>query len=94
MISAWLAKQDVNPESLLGKAVGYARKEWPRLLVYLYTRNVKRWRGGSMIQRWVASALVEAEGKFRRVRGYRGLQKLYCALDELSETEPGNVKVA
>lgn len=33
--SAWLAKQDVNPESLLGKAVGYARKEWPRLLVYL-----------------------------------------------------------
>ena len=26
-----------------------------------YTRNVKRWRGGQMIQRWVASALVEAE---------------------------------
>ena len=31
----WLAKQDVNPESLIGKAVRYARKEWPRLLVYL-----------------------------------------------------------
>ncbi len=26
-----------------------------------YTRNVKRWRGGQMIQRWVASALLEAE---------------------------------
>ena len=26
-----------------------------------YTRNVKRWRDGHMIQRWVASALVEAE---------------------------------
>ena len=25
-----------------------------------YSRNVKRWRGGQMIQRWVASALVEA----------------------------------
>ncbi len=62
--------------------------------IAIYTRNVKRWRGGSMIQRWVASALVEAEGKFRRVRGYRGLQELYCALDELSETEPENVKVA
>ena len=36
-----------------------------------YTRRVKRWRGGQMIQRWVASALVEAEPRFRRVRGYR-----------------------
>ena len=26
-----------------------------------YTRRVKRWPGGQMIQRWVASALVEAE---------------------------------
>ena len=34
-----------------------------------YTRRVKRWRGGGMIQRWVASALVEAEPRFRRVRG-------------------------
>ena len=32
-----------------------------------YTRNVKRWRGGRMVQRWVASALVEAEKHFRRV---------------------------
>ena len=31
-----------------------------------YARNVKRWRGGQMIQRWVASALVEAEPRFRR----------------------------
>ncbi len=41
-----------------------------------YSRNVKRWRGGQMIQRWVASALVEAEKRFRRVRGYRDLQHL------------------
>ena len=33
-----------------------------------YTRRVKRWRGGQMIQRWVASALVEAEPRFRRTR--------------------------
>ena len=31
-------------------------------------------RGGQMIQRWVASALLEAEKRFRRVRGYRELQ--------------------
>ena len=41
-----------------------------------YTRRVKRWRGGQMIQRWVASALVEAEPRFRRVRGYRDLRYL------------------
>ena len=44
-----------------------------------YTRNVKRWRGGQMIQRWVASALVEAEKHFRRVRGYRDLQRTCSA---------------
>ena len=49
-----------------------------------YSRNVKRWRGGQMIQRWVASALVEAEKHFRRVRGYRGLQHLVGALDALA----------
>ena len=36
-----------------------------------------------MIQRWVASALVEAEKHFRRVRGYRDLRHLVCALDAL-----------
>ena len=49
-----------------------------------YSRNVKRWRGGQMIQRWVASALVEAEKRFRRVRGYRDLQHLVGALDALA----------
>ena len=49
-----------------------------------YSRNVKRWRGGQMIQRWVASALVEAEKRFRRVRGYRDLQHLVRALDAIS----------
>ena len=49
-----------------------------------YTRNVKRWRGGHMIQRWVASALVEAKKHFRRVRGYRDLPHLVNALDALA----------
>ena len=49
-----------------------------------YTRWVKRWRGGQMIQRWVASALVEAEPRFRRVRGYRDLRYLVDALDALA----------
>ena len=33
------------------------------------TRNVNRWRSGSMILRWAVTALIEAESRFRRVRG-------------------------
>ena len=36
------------------------------------------------IQRWLASALVEAEKYFRRVRGYRELQHLVNALDAMA----------
>ncbi len=60
-----------------------------------YTRNVKRWRGGgSMIRRWVASALCEAERRFRRVRGYCEMPALINALDSLSKTDLENAKVA
>ena len=34
--------------------------------------------------RWVTSALVEAEKRFRRVRGYRDMQHLVGALDALA----------
>jgi putative transposase len=45
-----------------------------------FTRNVRRWRDGSMILRWVGSAILEAEQKFRRVRGYREMPTLIEAL--------------
>ena len=44
-------------------------------------RNVKRWRGGSMALRWAVTGLMEAEKKFRRVRGYRELPKLIAAIE-------------
>jgi transposase-like protein len=47
------------------------------------TRNVKRWRGGRMAERWVAVALFEAERGFRRIKGYRELARLREALAEL-----------
>ncbi len=59
-----------------------------------YTRNVKRWRGGQMIQRWVASALVEAEPRFLRVRGYRDLRYLVGALDALARPDDVVAEVA
>ena len=59
-----------------------------------YTRNVKRWRGGQMIQRWVASALLEAEQHFRRIRGYRDMRHLVRALDALAPPEAAVERVA
>ena len=59
-----------------------------------YTRRVKRWRGGQMIQRWVASALVEAEPRFWRVRGYRDLRYLVGALDALAPPDGAVADVA
>jgi transposase-like protein len=44
------------------------------------TRNVKRWKDGGMIRRWTAIGLMEAQRKFRRIRGYRELPKLVAAL--------------
>ncbi len=44
------------------------------------TRRVKRWRGGSMILRWMATAMEEAQQNFRRVNGYKDMHRLVRAL--------------
>jgi putative transposase len=43
-------------------------------------RRVKRWQGGTMILRWTAAGVLEAERSFRRIAGYRGLPKLIAGL--------------
>jgi len=62
--------------------------------ITIYTRNVKRWRGGQMIQRWVSTALLEAQKRFRRVRGYHDMHRLTHALDARSPHVTGESKVA
>jgi transposase-like protein len=44
------------------------------------TKRVKRWRDARMIVRWVATACIEAEKRFHRVRDHKGLKKLVAAL--------------
>jgi putative transposase len=44
-------------------------------------RNVKRWRAGDHALRWTATGLLEAEKKFRRVKGYRELDRLQRKLN-------------
>jgi transposase-like protein len=50
-------------------------------------RNVKRWQGGDHIARWAAAGLVEAEKKFRRVKGYRELKELAAKLNPHSTSQ-------
>ena len=43
-------------------------------------RNVKRWRGGHMVLRWTAAAILEAVKGFRRLKGHKDMPKLVAAL--------------
>ncbi len=60
--------------------------------------NVKRGQGGDHIARWTAAGLLEAEKKFRKVKGYRELGALHRRLNpdcscgscqEHRQNEPG-----
>ena len=51
-------------------------------LVASYTRNVKRWKDGSMMLRWVASALSDAAGRFRKLKGCSAMKTLLAALNK------------
>ena len=47
-----------------------------------YTRNVKRWKDGQMVLRWVASAFSDAAGRFRKLKGHSDMKSLLNALDQ------------
>ena len=51
------------------------------------TGRVTRWTDGSMVLRWVASALLETEKSFRRIMGYEQLWMLKTHLDNPSESK-------
>jgi transposase-like protein len=52
------------------------------------TRNVKRWRDGAMVRRWIGASLLEAGRGFRRLRGYKGMPLLLAALGRVPEQTP------
>jgi len=59
-----------------------------------YTQRVDRWRGGSHIQRWVASSLLEIEPRLQKIRGYQHLQELRNKLqEELKRKNAGQVDI-
>jgi putative transposase len=56
--------------------------ESPGSGVRLRTRRVCRWRDGSMVLRWAATAMVATEKHFRRILGHEQLWMLKAYLDE------------
>ncbi len=44
------------------------------------THNVKRWRDGTMVKRWAAAGMLNAERGFRRVKGCKEMPNLVEAL--------------
>ena len=57
-------------ESLMGEVDGYID-------------DVKRWHHSPQRHRWMALAVIEAEGRFRRLNGYDDLPRLQAALKEV-----------
>lgn len=59
-------------------------------------RNVKRWRSGTMAERWAAAGLSVAQKKFRKVKGYREIPALVAALQAHADkvSQAGVLQVA
>jgi putative transposase len=51
-------------------------------------RNVKRWRQGDQIERWVASGLLVAERQFRKVIGHRHIPVLLSSMENAVTSKP------
>jgi putative transposase len=57
-------------------------------IVETVCRNVKRWRTGDQIERWVGSGLLVAERQFRKVIGYRQIPLLLSSIANAVSKKP------
>jgi transposase-like protein len=56
-------------------------------------RNVTNWSNGEMCLLWTAAGMLEAETRFRKVQGYRGLANLAIAIEhDLTRRRNATVK--
>jgi transposase-like protein len=69
-LPAWL-ERTLSTTNAIENLIGSARD---------LGRRVKRWRHARMIVRWIATACIEAEKRFHRVRDHKGLKILVAAL--------------
>jgi len=50
-------------------------------------KNVKNWKNGDMVQRWVCSALLDAESRMHRIPGHRSMSVLMTEIKLLTTAE-------
>jgi putative transposase len=50
-------------------------------------RNIKRYRGSAMSQRWLAAVLLHCEKGFRRIKGYEDIARLIESIDKYFEDQ-------
>lgn len=58
------------------------------------SRNVKRWKGDSMIRRWFALGIAEAQRGFRRVKGHQQIGALVDVMRSKTPTVTTEKRVA
>jgi transposase-like protein len=63
-------------------------------IVETVCRNVKRWRDGNQIERWVGSGLLVAEQQFRKVIGFRQIPLLLSSMANAVSHKPIAKKAA
>jgi putative transposase len=63
-------------------------------IVETVCRNVKRWRDGDQIERWVGSGLLVAEQQFRKVIGFRQIPLLLSSMANAVSHKPIAKKAA
>ncbi len=47
-------------------------------------KNVKNWKNGTMVQRWVSAALLDVESRAHRIEGYRSISVLITQISRLT----------
>jgi putative transposase len=47
-------------------------------------KNVKNWKNGTMVQRWLSAALLDAERRAHRIQGYRSMSVLIVEIKRLT----------
>ena len=57
-------------------------------------RNVKRYRGSKMTQRWLAAVSLHCEEGFKRIKGYADIATVVAAIEAEQAGDPQQVRPA
>ena len=59
-----------------------------------YEKNIKRYRGSAMLQRWLATVMLQCEQGFRRVKGYKSIAEVIASIEERSKNDYAGAEAA